>query len=380
MRLFLKIFFKIFPFLRPKIKSISIDDIKGLSKTKITDKEIFSMDRGYDIYGNFHEDFNQDSYTATIPELYVYTLKNGMVENGLEEIYTSKKQVIKEYTTQEINPRIGEFFPTNPVKKIRGSLAYFNLSGLENFYGHFWCEYISQIYLLWKSGIKADYYIFTQELPFQKEFVSLICKIFNIQQTKLITLPKGTIVKPDTLIFTSLINSKKKILLKNRTFFNKVYMPSFVKDVYRLLAESIPANNGYGEKIYISREKMDVRNSTNEKEVQDIVTKKGFVVIHPEDFSVAEQIAIFKNTKYLIATSGSGISSFFVTQKQNAKILLFFPYYFPDTHYKILSSICNISYDYIRCNSSTVVIEGEPREDDLTVDLEGLKIFLDSIK
>ena len=377
---FQKIFYKLFPFLHTRITPIGIDNIKELTKIKITDEEIFSMDRFYDIYGKFHPDFCTDSYTAKIPELFVYKLNNGIVENGLEEVFTSKRQVIKEYTTQEKNPKIGEYFPLKPMKRIKGSLAYFNLSGLENVYGHFWCEYISQIYLFFKSNIKPDYYIFTQEQPFQKELISILCKIFNISKDKIITPPHGVLFKADTLIFTSFLNSYQKIFEGQRTVYNKVYMPSFIKNLYRLLAESIPANTTFGEKIYITRENMPDRKTNNEKEVKDILMQKGFSVIHPEDFSVSEQIAIFKNTKYLIATDGSGISSFFVTQRKNAEILLFLPYYFPDRHYRILSHICNIKYNFIRCKSSSNDLGKFAREDNLTVDLDGLKLFLDNIK
>ena len=379
-RYFSRLFFKIFPFLKTKIEPVSIDEVEGLIKQKVADSEVFSLQKANDVYGNFHEDFDQDAYTVTIPELNVYTLKYGIVENGLEEIYTSKKQVISEYTTQETNPRIGEYFPINPVKKIRGSLAYFNLSGLENYYAHFWCEYIAQIYLLWKSGIKADYYIFTQEHFWQKEFISIICRVFNIPQNKIISLQKGIMLKPDTLIFTSLINSKEKVSINGRFVYDKVYAPSFLKDIYRLLAESIPANNEYGEKIYITREKAAVRKSNNEKEVQELVKKNGFYILDAEDFSISEKIAIFKNAKYLISTVGSNNSSFFITQRKNAEVLLLYPYFFPERHFKILSQILNIRYNFIRCNTSDDDIHSAAvREDNLTVDLEGIKIFLDKI-
>ena len=51
----------------------------------------------------------------------------GIVKNGLEEIFTKDKKVIKEITTQDVNPQIGQIFPCNPIKRIHGSVAYFNL-------------------------------------------------------------------------------------------------------------------------------------------------------------------------------------------------------------------------------------------------------------
>lgn len=155
-------------------------------------------------------------------------------------------------------------------------------------------------------------------------------------------------------------------------------MPHFIKDLYKLLADSVSTNTEYGERIYVSREKWSFRKTTNEKEVQDLVSKYGFVTIHSEDFDLEEIISIFKNAKYVIAVNGSGIAPFFVTQKTQAKLFLLYPEFFPDTHFKILSSICGIDFNFVRCSS--VPEEGKhPNEDDLTVDLKGLKVFLDSL-
>ena len=377
-RFFARAFFKVFPFLKTVIKPVSIDEVSGLTKIKVADSENFSLDRKADIYGKFHSDFNQDAYTAVIPELYIYSLPRGIVKNGLEEIFTKDKKVIKEITTQDVNPQIGQIFPCNPVKRIHGSVAYFNLSSLEKCYGHFWCEYIGQIYLLYKSKIKPDYYVFTQNLPFQKQFISKLCEIFDIPKDKILDFPKGTIIKPDTLIFTSLINSRKWVTCGSKSGWNKVYMPHFIKDLYKMLADSVTANTEYGEKIYVSREKWSFRKTTNEKEVQDLVSRYGFVTIHSEDFDLEEIISIFKNAKYVIAVNGSGIAPFYVTQKEQPKLFLLYPEFFPDTHFKILSSICGIDFNFVRCSS--VPEEGKhPNEDDLTVDLKGLKVFLDSL-
>lgn len=368
-----------FPFLKTVIKPISINEIPELTKVKVVDSEFFSLGRKEDIYGKFHDDFNQDAYTAVIPDLYVYSLPNGIVKNGREEIFTKQKKVIKEITTQDINPEIGKIFPCNPVKRIHGSLAYFNLSSLENCYGHYWCEYIGLIYLLYKSKIRPDYYVITQKLPFQKQFISLLCEIFEIPKEKILDFPQGTIIKPDILIFSSLINSRKWVTCGKKSGWNKVYLPSFIKDVYKMIADSVTVNSKYGEKIYVSRENWSFRKTLNENDVQNLISSYGFVTIHSEDFNLKEIISIFKNAKYVIAVDGSGIAPFFVTQKKEPKLLILYPEFFPDTHFKILSSICDIDFNYLRCISPISDVNKLPNEDDLIVDLEGLKLFLDRL-
>ncbi len=74
-----------------------------------------------------------------------------------------------------------------------------------------------------------------------------------------------------------------------------------------------------GEKIYISRQKAPKRHILNEAEVQHVVRQHGFTVIHFEDYTMYEQIAIMRHANYVVTLHGAGVSN-----------MLFMP---SDTHY-----------------------------------------------
>ncbi|RWY48329.1 glycosyltransferase family 61 protein [Mucilaginibacter gilvus] len=75
-----------------------------------------------------------------------------------------------------------------------------------------------------------------------------------------------------------------------------------------------------GEKLYISRELASRRKITNEKAIQEVVTKYGFTVFYPERFSFLKQVAIFAKIKFLIGTHGSGLTNI-LFMPENSSVL-----------------------------------------------------------
>lgn len=57
--------------------------------------------------------------------------------------------------------------------------------------------------------------------------------------------------------------------------------------------------------VYLSRRKVDARRIENEQEVEALLEKRGFRIIHPQDLSLGEQIALMKGAKVVVAASGS---------------------------------------------------------------------------
>lgn len=90
-RFFARAFFKVFPFFKTVIKSVSINEVSGLTKIKVADSEIFSLERKEDIYGKFHDDFNQDAYTAVIPPIYIYIGRELSKMDGRKFLQDRKK-------------------------------------------------------------------------------------------------------------------------------------------------------------------------------------------------------------------------------------------------------------------------------------------------
>ncbi|WP_282041253.1 glycosyltransferase family 61 protein [Halomonas alimentaria] len=65
----------------------------------------------------------------------------------------------------------------------------------------------------------------------------------------------------------------------------------------------------YGDKVYISRRKSRGRFVINESQVVQLLEKYGFVELVPEDYSFAEQVAIFSKAKFLVSIHGAGLTN-----------------------------------------------------------------------
>lgn len=69
----------------------------------------------------------------------------------------------------------------------------------------------------------------------------------------------------------------------------------------------------YGQKIYVSRRKFRessesyMRSISNEEEIEDLISKEGFSIIFPEDYSWEDQIKIFSNADVIVGEAGSGL-------------------------------------------------------------------------
>ena len=66
---------------------------------------------------------------------------------------------------------------------------------------------------------------------------------------------------------------------------------------------------GRGERLYISREKARRRQVTNEPELWAELSARGFVKLHLEELSWAQQINAFANAKVIVAPHGAGLAN-----------------------------------------------------------------------
>jgi len=71
------------------------------------------------------------------------------------------------------------------------------------------------------------------------------------------------------------------------------------------------------EKFYISRSLTKLRQVTNEDELSAFLTARGFQVVHLENMSAAEQIALFSKAKTIVAPHGAGLTNLIYANAPN---------------------------------------------------------------
>lgn len=99
-------------------------------------------------------------------------------------------------------------------------------------------------------------------------------------------------------------------LVFSPTWVNGGFVPPADLDVLRRsLLPGINRTESAPERIYVSRSKSPSRPLRNEREIEDALTEKGFAVVHLEEFSFPEQMALVRNAKTIVAPHGAGLAN-----------------------------------------------------------------------
>jgi hypothetical protein len=134
-----------------------------------------------------------------------------------------------------------------------------------------------------------------------------------------------------------------------------------------------------GDKIFVSREKAKMRRVVNEDEVMEELEKYGFVKINNEDYTFEEQIALYKNARYIVSTHGANLTNVIFCEP-GAKVCEIRYYkhtrYFKAIYYE-LAVTHQLDYYLMYCNESSKSIHWEGDDEvDLKIDLGDLRKML----
>ena len=154
------------------------------------------------------------------------------------------------------------------------------------------------------------------------------------------------------------------------------YMPRWVCDfLVRALLESPPPGAPPAPGlIYLSRQRGTKRRIHNAEEIEPMLERLGFVTVHPEMHTVAEQARLFNGARVVVGLHGSGFANLVFCRRGAAVVELFEPHPTRTTNaYWVLSRQAGVRYYGLsarRAGESTA-------EQDLVVDAAQLARALD---
>jgi capsular polysaccharide biosynthesis protein len=92
---------------------------------------------------------------------------------------------------------------------------------------------------------------------------------------------------------------------------NKVVRPSQYLEFTRFVREKCQSfNTSYGEKIYIRRSKSTMgRNVSNQAEIEEWLSKRGFKVVNLDRVLALDQISMFMNSRVIVSPHDAGLSN-----------------------------------------------------------------------
>ena len=101
---------------------------------------------------------------------------------------------------------------------------------------------------------------------------------------------------------------------------------------------------GAPERLYVSRRKAKWRRLVNEAELESQLAKEGFMVIHTEHYSVAEQARLFSNTQCVVTPHGAGLANVIFVPRGGRVIELLPPACANAQIYRHIACACGLGY------------------------------------
>jgi capsular polysaccharide biosynthesis protein len=354
-----------------KIHGIFICNIMDMDEDLVFPEATFSLPDQLDVLKERHQHLL--GYTCQIPPFYVRSIKNAKCIVGREEIFTDDDHVITEYTSQKVNSYIHRNrLKLNNPQIIHGSVANLSLSGLENNYYHWLTEYLGRYYLLEKSKFKPDFYILSDNLSFQKQYIELL----GIDQDRILHIESNIVIQADEIIVPSFINNWEYVKFRGYESYQKQWLPNWIGNIYReklKLGKTESKNN----RIYISRAFSDYRKIENEQEIIEVLKSRGFGIYCLENMSVKEQIDLFSNASIVLGAHGAGLSNIYFCP-QNTMVCELFGQYYHNSSYSMLSNVLGLKYTYI-VGKTKHIKNVHPQKENMYISLEQLEIFLGAI-
>lgn len=187
-------------------------------------------------------------------------------------------------------------------------------AGETNYY-HWLHDTIARFHLLNLSGIKIDKYVMQKlTLPFQFETLNKL----QIPLEKIIQIDGDNFhLKAKQLVVSSIP------AYSGGTGRSVKWACNFLRDTLMdVKTDDRNWKTGF-ERIYISREDVQIRKVINEDNVMRVLSRKGFKKVALSSLSVKEQIEIFSSAKIVIAPYGASLTNIIFCQPGTKIIQLY---------------------------------------------------------
>ena len=228
-------------------------------------------------------------------------------------------------------------------------------------YGHWLADVLPRLYVI-RDELK-NYKIILPNNYNTFHFKTLAP--FGIKEDQIVYLDKdSTYSVPDITILGHIgatCNTKDDILQEMREFYLTYYIGKKKPVPFR--------------KLYISRAGVTNRMVINDAEVEALVLKHGFEIMHPQNHTFEQQITLFAECKALVGLTGSGLTNMLFMQNGCSVVEFKMEDDYNNLHYFSMSSGMNLNYYYLLCKT-----EGEDRfTANFEVDVVKLEIILKEI-
>jgi capsular polysaccharide biosynthesis protein len=149
-------------------------------------------------------------------------------------------------------------------------------------------------------------------------------------------------------------------------------IPAVSRRLQEFTAGMAEGSSGFGERLYLSREKSRRRRLTNEAELWAALSTRGFTKVHVEALSWPQQIAAFRDAKVVVAPHGAALANC-VFCRPGAQVVEIFNRSYVNGCYWRLASVQGLDYRAVVANGSQPLehrLEGNAL--DMSIDMNSL--------
>ncbi|WGJ14344.1 glycosyltransferase 61 family protein [Methylocapsa sp. D3K7] len=105
---------------------------------------------------------------------------------------------------------------------------------------------------------------------------------------------------------------------------------------------------GESQRIYIRRKIPAYRQFVNEDEVCEVLARKGFTIVSPEEHCFRDQVSFFKGAKQILGITSAALTSLCFCGP-GTNVTMFYPSVMPDTFYWFIAEHRKLKFKDIRC-------------------------------
>ena len=235
-----------------------------------------------------------------------------------------------------------------PLKQIEGdnSATYVNLLGVRRghrHFAHFFLDTIVPVALYlknWRAAAEKVVFLVREDLSaIQKDTFAFLTEEFP--GISFVSLAANSKIRCENSIF--LATQNKRYGLDN------ALARDYLRDIASLFFKHYgitPPREGYGKRIYLSREGAVLRRVKNESALTAMLSRYGFESYEPSALPFSKQVELFAAADLIVSAHGSALMNLMFCRPRT-KILEFFPANYRGIAFARLSKTMELDYHYL---------------------------------
>lgn len=241
-------------------------------------------------------------------------------------------------------------------------------------YYHFLYEVLSKFSYIKNLELSNDIPLLVDEVVVKTPQFQELINLFNSDNREVICIGKNERCSVNELYLVS----DAMICPPNYLKIDNIRAEDFLIDVTSLdfIRETllkIKVEKEFPKKILLSRKNTDSRRKCDETSILRFLEQHGFQRVFTEDYSIAEQVALFNQAEYIAGATGAAFSNLLFCNPK-CKVLCFTNFKIPFSHFSSIASFVGIDMAYFY-DKSLKLKSRENIHDSFNVDVELVKEY-----